>query len=213
MKEPLILVGGGGHCKACIDVIETEGRFEIKGIIDKHDLVGEKILGYSIIGTDDDLPALASEYNNFFVTVGQIKSAQIRIKIFNNLKKLGVNIPVIISPLAHVSKHHILGEGTIIMHHVIVNAEVAIGINCIINTKALLEHEVFIDSHTHISTGAVVNGQCEVGRECFIGSNAVIANNIKIADNTIISAGSIILKNITESGNTFFGQKAIQSIK
>ena len=36
MKKPeIILVGGGGHCKSCIDVIEAESRFTIKGIIDQ----------------------------------------------------------------------------------------------------------------------------------------------------------------------------------
>ena len=34
MKE-IILIGGGGHCKSVIDVIEQENRFTIAGIIDK----------------------------------------------------------------------------------------------------------------------------------------------------------------------------------
>jgi len=33
MKEKIILIGGGGHCKSCIDVIEQEGRFIIAGIV------------------------------------------------------------------------------------------------------------------------------------------------------------------------------------
>ena len=28
MKETIILIGGGGHCKSCIDVVEQEGRFQ-----------------------------------------------------------------------------------------------------------------------------------------------------------------------------------------
>ena len=42
----IILIGGGGHCKSAIDVIEQEARFEIAGIIDKSELLGSKILGY-----------------------------------------------------------------------------------------------------------------------------------------------------------------------
>ena len=34
MKD-ILLIGGGGHCKAVIDVIEQEGQFNIIGIIDK----------------------------------------------------------------------------------------------------------------------------------------------------------------------------------
>lgn len=34
MKEQIILIGGGGHCKSCIDVIEQEGKYQIAGIVD-----------------------------------------------------------------------------------------------------------------------------------------------------------------------------------
>ncbi len=33
-KQNVILIGGGGHCKYSIDVIEQERRFSIVGIID-----------------------------------------------------------------------------------------------------------------------------------------------------------------------------------
>ena len=32
MKD-IILIGGGGHCEAVIDVLEQQGRFNIIGII------------------------------------------------------------------------------------------------------------------------------------------------------------------------------------
>ena len=35
---------------------------------------------------------------------------------------------------------------------------VSIGENCIINNKALLEHDVKIGDNVHISTGCIVNG-------------------------------------------------------
>ncbi len=31
----IILLGGGGHCKSSIDVIEKENKFRIVGIFDK----------------------------------------------------------------------------------------------------------------------------------------------------------------------------------
>ena len=34
MKK-IILIGGGGHCKSCIDVIESEKKYTIKGILEK----------------------------------------------------------------------------------------------------------------------------------------------------------------------------------
>jgi len=49
-KPSILLIGGGGHCKSCIDVIEQKGRFAIAGIVDKPASVGGRILDYPVIG-------------------------------------------------------------------------------------------------------------------------------------------------------------------
>ncbi|MEA1878552.1 MAG: acetyltransferase [Bacteroidota bacterium] len=204
MKEPIILLGGGGHCKSCIDVIEQENKYEIIGITDLPEKAGQTMAGYPVIGTDDDLPELTKKCNNFLITVGHIQSPGLRVKLFAFLNKLGVNIPVIISPHAVVSRLAKIGDGTIVMHNALVNTEAVIGENCILNTGALIEHESLVGAHCHISTYAILNGQCEVGSSCFIGSRTVLANNISIPANTLIAAGSVILRSLDKSG-TYIG--------
>jgi len=191
-REKILLIGGGGHCRSCIDVIETEGRFDIAGIIDQQDKVGTSVLGYRVIGTDIDLQKFIDQYHNVLITVGQIKTPSLRIKLFNRAKELSANFPVIVSPKAHVSKHATIFEGTIVMHDVVVNAGCTIGENCILNSKALIEHDSSIGAHSHISTGAIVNGDCEVGEGSFIGSRAVLKNGIKIEANGLIKFGSVV---------------------
>ena len=188
----IILIGGGGHCKSAIDVIEQEARFEIAGIIDKPELLGSKILGYPVIGNDFDLESLAKKYQNALVTVGQIKSALARIKLYDLAIKAGFTLPSIVSPNAYISKHSKIGNGTIIMGNVIVNANTSIGDNCIINSKALIEHDCLISSHCHISTNAIINGGVKIGSKCFIGSNVTTKNNIIIKENSFIKAGSLV---------------------
>lgn len=200
MQETILLIGGGGHCKACIDVIEQEGKYQIAGIVDVKEKVGQTILGYPIVGTDNDLLSLIQKYKNALITVGQIRSANLRIKLFDQLKELKATLPIIISPLAFVSKHTIISEGTIIMHHALINAGAKIGKNNIINSKALIEHESITGDHCHISTGAIINGQTVIGNECFLGSNVTLANNITLTDKVIIPAGISIFKNVSKSG-------------
>ena len=55
-------------------------------------------MGYSIIGTDDDLFNLAQHYKNYLITVGQIKSAAIRMRIFAVFQKLNITLPEIFLP-------------------------------------------------------------------------------------------------------------------
>lgn len=200
IKEDIILIGGGGHCKACIDVIEEDNRYVIKGIIDLPEKIGNTILGYSIIDCDENLEKIAKEFKNFFITVGFIKSSRRRMELFNQIKSLGGSFPSIYSPKSHISKYAEVGEGTIIMHGAVINADAKVGNNCIINNQALIEHDVIVSDNSHISTGAKINGECFVGENCFIGSGTIINHCVNVNSDIIIGSGSLVRKDITEAG-------------
>jgi len=196
--DEIILIGAGGHARSCIDVIEQSGQFKIAGLVEKGKLNNKENLGYPIIGTDDDLQNLRQKYSHSLITVGQIKSPKIRIKLYQLLKELDFTLPVIVSSQAYVSKHAQIGEGSIIMHGVIINANAKVGNNCIINNSALIEHDAVIGDHCHIATGAIINGEVSVENETFIGSGAVTKQAISIGKNCVIGAG-VVLKNDIES--------------
>lgn len=192
MKPQIILVGGGGHCISCIDVIEQEGKFQIAGIVDTNK-IGDQVVGYPVLGGDDDLPGLRKNYEYALVTIGQIKTPIARIKLYEQLALLGFNLPIIISPRAYVSKYAVIRDGSIVMHDALINAQAAIGNNCIINTKALIEHDSKIGSHCHISTGAIINGGVIVGHGTFVGSNAVVRESAQINENFFVRSCSLFL--------------------
>lgn len=188
MKE-VLLIGGGGHCKSVIDVIEQTDNYRIAGIIDRKELIGSDVLGYKIIGSDDDLENLRKQFSYAFVTVGFIKSNVVRKKLYKKLKELSFSIPTIISPLAYVAKDVCIDEGSVIHHQVFLNSSVKIGKNCIINSKALIEHDSVVEDNCHISTGAIVNGGAIVQKDSFVGSNACVINGAEVSG--FIKAGSI----------------------
>lgn len=194
MKKPLILVGGGGHCKSVIDVAESAG-YTILGILDKPEEVGKQVLDYKVIGTDDEIPQYVGKAE-FVITVGQIKSSAIRHNIAKRIEKAGGKFATIIAPDATVSKYATIGEGTVILHKCVVNAGAKIGKNCIINTMANIEHEAVIGDFCHISTGVMVNGMTKVGNDSFVGSGSVLYNCIEVSVNSIIPAGGIVKSNI-----------------
>lgn len=211
MKRPLILIGGGGHCKSVIEVAESAG-YEIKGILDMPDEVGKDVLpGHKVIGTDDEIPQYV-EKCDFIITVGFIKNPALRIKLYNKVKAAGGRLATIIASTAHVSKYVELGEGTVIMHQAFVNAGAKIGDNCIINTFVNIEHDAEVGNQCHISTGTMVNGECKIGENCFIGSQSVCANCIEIASDIIVGAGSVVRKSIRVKG-IYAGNPAILKIK
>lgn len=200
MTGKIVLIGSGGHCVSCLDVIEQENKFSIAGIVDKPAWNSKKTVPYPIIGSDEDFPELAAQYGNFLIAVGFIKNPDIRISLFRRIKELNGNFPVIISPLAYISKHSLTGEGTIVMHNAVINAQAETGVNCIINTGCLIEHNSVIGDHCHISTQSVINGNCRIGSRVFIGSGCRISNGITITDDVIIGIGSVVIQDIKEKG-------------
>ena len=194
MNRPLILVGGGGHCKSVIDVAEVAG-YTILGILDKPEELGRKVLNYKVIGNDDDIPQYAAKAD-FVITVGQIRSSAIRRKIAGKIEQAGGRLATIIAADAAVSRYATIGEGTVILHKCVINADVHIGRHCIINTMANIEHEVQIGDFCHISTGVMVNGRTKVGSDTFIGSGSTLYNNIEVGNNVIVPAGSAVRHNM-----------------
>lgn len=194
----IVLVGGGGHCKSVIEVAESMGCTVI-GILDMPENAGKEILGYEIIGTDEDIPQYVEKVR-FIVTVGQIKSPDLRVNIHKKIFQAGGRLATLVASTARVSRYAKIGEGSVIMHQAMVNAGASVGRGCIINTFSNIEHDVVIEDFCHVSTGAIVNGNCFVGEGSFLGSQSVIVNGVSIVGGCVIAAGAMVRKNIVRKG-------------
>jgi len=191
MKK-IILIGGGGHCKSCIDAIESTGQYSITGIIDLPENLGKLVSGYPVIGCNNDINSLIRDNNEFLITIGSIGDPSKRTELFNLVKSQGGCLATICAATAYISKTAKLGEGTIILHQAMVNAAAVVGTNCIINSKALVEHDAVIGDNCHISTGSIVNGGTIIGENTFYGSGAVSKQYITIPANSFVKANSIV---------------------
>ena len=208
VQESILLVGAGGHAKACIDIIEREKGFIVKGLVGLPEEVGSRILDYPILGSDEDVRMLLGDCKNALVAVGQIKTPELRIRLFNQLQENGFLLPVIVSPHAYVSPHAKLDVGTIVMHGAVVNAGAVVGKNCIINTRVLIEHEAIVASHCHISTGAVINGGANIGAGSFVGSGSIIGNDIKLGSGCLVGMGLAVRHHYTNNTRILTNDKS-----
>lgn len=209
-KKNLILIGGGGHCKSVIDVAESAG-YNILGILDVPKEVGNSVLGYKIIGTDNDI-SLYTDKAEFVITVGFIKSPAIRMQIYSKVKESKGKLATIIASTAYVSRYATLGEGTVVMHQAVINAGAKVGDNCIINTFCNIEHNAVVGNQCHISTGTMINGDCHIKERVFIGSQSVVAHGITIGEDIIIGAGSVVRQCLSEKG-IYAGNPSVLKLK
>lgn len=195
--EDIILVGFGGHGKSVADCIERQGKYRIIGYTD---LKACNSCRYSYLGTDDVLGELyKTGIRNAAVCIGYLGKSDIREKLYNRLKAIGYDLPVIIDPSAVVSENAEFGEGTFVGKLAVVNVGAKVGKMVIVNTKALIEHECNVKDFTHIAVGAVLCGGVNVDEGCLIGAGAIVLQSLRIKRRSIIGAGTTITKNIGET--------------
>ena len=204
----LALVGGGGHCRSCIDVVRSAG-LPVGGIVDP--AAETQILGLPRLGDDAWLDTPDARAFRYLVTVGQIDAPVVRRRLFDRLREKKLECATVIAASAIVSKEAALGAGTIVMHRVVVNAGAMIGENCIVNTGAIVEHDAQIGDHCHVSTGAIVNGGASIGEGCMIGSGAIVLQGIAIAAGAVVGAGAVVTRDIGTAG-TWTGIPARSSL-
>lgn len=96
-----------------------------------------------------------------------------------------------------------------IAHHAHIGPMADIGVGCIINTGAIVEHECCVGDFSHISINATLAGRVKVGHHVFIGAGSVVRDKITIGDNIIIGAGSTVTHDLFEPG-TYVGSPAVR---
>ena len=191
--KPLLLIGCGGHARSLIELTESTGEWQILGLVGLPEQVGSCVLGYPVIGCDSDLPELREICPAAVLAIGQMPDSAPRARIAKQLEKFNFQCPVLVSPHAVISRYAQLGLGTTVCHGVIVNAGAIIGNHCIINSRALLEHDVQIGHYCHVSTGVLVNGGVQIGSDSFIGSGAIVREGLTLPPLTVIGAGKRVM--------------------
>ena len=197
----IILIGAGGHAVSCIDVIESDSRFRIAGLVGTDKELHQHLCGYEVIATDRDLQSLARDYRFALIAVCQIKSAEGRRNLYSKALEAGFELPTIVSPYAYVSSHASIGQGSIIMHGAMLNADSRIGANCIINSHALVEHGAQVGDHCHISTGVILNGDVRIGTGSFLGSGTLIREGISIGSDCVVGMRSVVRRDLLDGTN------------
>jgi len=201
-NQKVVILGGGGHAKMCIDIINQMGTYKIVGIIDRNIKIDSKVMGIPVIAKDrdEDLKKLYNEgFRLIVIGVGAITNHNIRDKIYKKLKRIGFYIPNIIHPKASIEPSVSIGEGNQIMANAIIGSDVKIKNNCIINSGAIVSHDSLLENNVHITPGAILAGSVCVGENSLIGMGSTIYLNVKIGKHVIVYNNCSITKNVPDN--------------
>jgi|TARA_R110002012_G_scaffold8145_2_gene37695 hypothetical protein len=100
----LVLIGGGGHCRACIDVTDSTDSYQTISILDGALGDDEIISGYPCIGDDTNISEFANLDCQFLICIGQIYGSKIKEKFFTLIKQFNGKLATVVSPRGWIAK-------------------------------------------------------------------------------------------------------------
>lgn len=196
-ERRVAVVGSSGHAKVAIDAIEKEGKHRIVGLLDRYREVGDELLSYQVLGTEDDLPALVKIHDSLGVFVA-IGDNFVRSTVVSKIKELCPNIDFVsvVHPAASIASEVEIGEGTIILAGVSVSTASRIGSFCILNTNASLDHDSILGDYVSLAPNSVTGGDCLVGDFSAISIGAILIHGARVGTHSVVGAGALVVKPI-----------------
>ena len=196
MSLPVIILGAGGHAKVLIDILLAVSAV-ITGVVDPDStLVGTTVLGVPVLGGENVVSEFLPSEIQLVNALGSVGLPAKRQQLFERFKSLNYNFATIIHPSAVVARDVIFGEGAQVMAGAVIQPGCRIGINCIINTRASVDHECSIGDHTHVAPGVTLSGGVNVDVCSHIGIGATVIQGINIGRGCFVAAGAVVTKDI-----------------
>ncbi len=202
----LVILGAGGHGQVVADILfqmrKSGHELEVYGFIDSDPtLVGTKIMGLSVLGSQDLL-----EQTSHDAVVVAIGDNTIRCRVFEELSASEQFFSAV-HPSAIVAANVLIGDGAMICAGVVVNPGTNIGENCIINTGVTVDHHNTLGAHSHVAPGVNLGGNVAVGQGACIGLGASVIPGVNIGENATIGAGAVVICDVP-AGETWAGVPA-----
>jgi sugar O-acyltransferase (sialic acid O-acetyltransferase NeuD family) len=122
-----------------------------------------------------------------------------KVKLFNQVKKIGYNLANVIHPTAYISPDAKMGEGIIVQMGSMISVDAIIGNNVTLEQYVVVAHDAVIEDHVQISAFVMVAGHCKIGEATYIGIAVPIRDNIIVGKNSIVSMGAVVQRDIPDN--------------
>jgi sugar O-acyltransferase (sialic acid O-acetyltransferase NeuD family) len=202
MNLPVIVIGAGGHAAVVADALLAAGRQVIgmtDAAIERH---GTRVCGAPVLGNDSILEQYGRDQVELANGLGSLGGAAmpLRRSVQEQLEGQGWRFCSVRHPMAIVSPFARVDTATQLMAGCIVQPGAIVGRGVIVNTAALVEHDVTVGAWSHIAPRAVVCGDVRIGEACHVGAGAVVRQGVALGPVTLVGAGAVVVKSFVGNG-------------
>jgi sugar O-acyltransferase (sialic acid O-acetyltransferase NeuD family) len=147
----------------------------------------------------------------FCVAIGN-PHGRARIRIHERLEQAGLSPVTLAHPTAWIAENATIGVGAQLLAGAIVAEEAVLGRQCIINTRASVDHECILEDGVELAPAATFCGLVHAERHAWICAGATVLPRIRIGQDAIVGAGAVVTQDVP-AGQTVVGvpARAIQA--
>lgn len=191
MKEKIVIIGGGGHAK---DVISLINKIQLYVIVGYTDICDKgKILSIPYLGTDTEFFYNNKEVHFAALGVGEYLDIASKESILNLYINNRIKFPNLVSPKAIINEEVSIGEGTVILDNVVINPNTKIGRFVTIYPNCVIEHDSLIEDNVYLAPAVNMCGGVKIGECSKIGNGVSIKDLVQIKPYSKIEPGSTVL--------------------
>lgn len=163
---------------------------------------GLDVLGFPVLGGLEWWETRKSEVD-LVIAIGD---DEVRCRLVGQLGPQA-SYATLISPLAHLSRHCSIGEGTVIFPRAVVSNQVLIGRHVILGTASSVSHDGKVGDYCSLFPGAMMTGGVFLGDHVMLGANSSVIPGKTIGSGSKVGAGACVVTHLP-SGITAVGVPA-----
>lgn len=191
----IVVIGASGHAEVVIDVLERQGIYRIKGLIDRS--AKGHLMGYEVLGTESDLAGIVREREiaGGIVAIGDNWT---RHRVVDALTTLlpGFAFVTAIHPSAQIGRNATVGRGSVVMAGAVINPNARVGAFCVVNTNASLDHGSVMGDFSGLLPNAATGGNVLIGAFAAVCQGANVIHGVEIGEHTVIGAGATVFEDM-----------------
>lgn len=191
----IYILGSSGFAKEVYFLIQSIGKYSVKGFIDIETKEAVKIGNVTIPVYDENYLETLDDTTRLAIGMGNPSVIE---KLTKRLHKK-FNFPNLIHPNTIGNFEDIqMGEGNIITANCIFTTTIKFGSFNIFNLNCTIGHDVVIGNCNVINPGVNISGGVKMGDRNLLGVNSTILQFKSIGNDAIIGAGSMVNKDVPD---------------
>lgn len=202
----MILIGGGEHARVVAEAVRAMGRAELTGFVDSEPCAEtSRRLGLPRLGGDDALDAKRGAWG--VLCIASPNSLAARRRIVARLSPRLAGWSTVIHPNAWVSPTANVEAGAVIMAGAVLQSGARVGAHCVVNSGAIVEHDVELGAFSLAGPRVVLGGGARVGEGAYLGMGAAVRDHVTIGAEALIGMGAVVVGDV-EAGRRVLGVPA-----